>query len=216
MTEDPNFTTVNELYQRIGLGRSIGFGRRPAVLVIDLQRGFADPLYPTGCDIPQVITATNEIIALARVKRLPVIFTVIGYEQHLLDAGLWPKKIPALKEFLIGSPLVDLHPQLDHRSSDLLIVKKYTSGFYGTCLNSTLTTLGVDTLIICGCSTSGCVRATVVDALQYGYRAIVPLECTGDRASLQHQASLFDIASKYGDVVALDGVKQYLRELEIA
>ena len=113
-----------------------------------------------------------------------------------------------------GSPWVEVDPRLEPTSTEAVIEKRYASAFFGTPLAATLTAAGVDTLIVTGCTTSGCVRATVVDALQHGFRAIVPRQCVGDRAPAQHAASLVDIDGKYGDVVSLTDAVRYLERLE--
>lgn len=203
------------IYQRAQLGHPLGYGKRPAVAVIDLQIGFTAPeRSPLAGNLDSVVAATNTLIAAARRKNVPVIFTVVGYDPHRQDdAGLWPQKAPSLRLLTLGSALVELDPRLDRHPTDLVIVKKYASAFFATYLASTLTMKGVDTLIVTGCTTSGCVRATVMDALAHGFRPIVPLEAVGDRAREPHEANLFDIGSKYGDVVPLSEVVHYLDTL---
>ncbi|MCS6924934.1 MAG: isochorismatase family protein [Candidatus Binatia bacterium] len=203
------------IYQRAQLGHPLGYGKHPAVAVIDLQIGFTVPeRSPLAGNLDSVVAATNMLIAAARKKHRPVIFTVVGYDPHRQDdAGLWPQKAPSLRLLTLGSELVELDPRLDRHPTDLVIVKKYASAFFGTYLASTLTMKGIDTLIVTGCTTSGCVRATVMDALAHGFRPIVPLEAVGDRAREPHEANLFDIGSKYGDVVPLSEVIHYLKTL---
>lgn len=203
------------IYQRAQLGHRLGFGKRPAVVVVDFQVGFTVPeRSPLAGDLAAAVTATNQVIAAARKKNVPIIFTTVGYDPHHQDdAGLWPEKVPSLRLLALGSELVELDPRLDHKPEDLVIVKKYASGFFGTYLASTLTMKAVDTLIVTGCTTSGCVRATVMDALAHGFRPIVPLETVGDRAQEPHEANLFDIGAKYGDVVLLSEVLEYLEKL---
>ncbi len=203
------------IYQHAQLGHRLGYGKRPAVVVVDLQLGFTLPeKSPLAGNLDGAIAATNRLIAAARKKEVPVIFTVVGYDPHRQDdAGLWPEKAPSLRLLTLGSELVELDPRLDCQPNDLVIVKKYASGFFGTYLASTLTMKGVDTLLVTGCTTSGCVRATVMDALAHGFRPIVPVEAVGDRAREPHEANLFDIASKYGDVVPLEEVLEYLEHL---
>ncbi len=203
------------IYQRAQLGHRLGYGKKPAVVVIDMQLGFTMPeKSPLAGNLDGAVAATNRVTAAARKKNVPVIFTVVGYDPHRQDdAGLWPEKVPSLRLLTLGSELVELDPRLDRRPEDLVIVKKYASGFFGTYLASTLTMKGTDTLIVTGCTTSGCVRATVMDALAYGFRPIVPREAVGDRAQEPHDANLFDIASKYGDVVPVEEVVEYLGDL---
>lgn len=204
------------IYERAQLGHTLGFGKKPAVIVVDFQRGFTAPEQsPLAGNLDAEVAATNALIAAAREKHVPVIFTVVGYDAHRQDdAGLWPEKAPALRRLVIGSDLVALDPRLQHEPGDLVITKKYASGFFGTYLASTLTMQSVDTAIVTGCTTSGCVRATVMDALANGFRPIVPVECVGDRAREPHEANLFDIGSKYGDVLPLEDVLAYIDQLE--
>ncbi len=211
----PQHEDKHAIYQRAQLGHKLGYGKRPAVAVIDFQIGFTVPeRSPLAGNLDAEVAATNRIIAAARKKNVPVIFTVVGYDPHRQDdAGLWPEKAPSLRMLTLGSELVELDPRLDHKPEDLVIVKKYASGFFGTYLASTLTMKTVDTLIVTGCTTSGCVRATVMDALAHGFRPIVPLEAVGDRAQEPHEANIFDIGSKYGDVVPASEVIEYLENL---
>ncbi|MEM7049231.1 MAG: isochorismatase family protein [Acidobacteriota bacterium] len=192
------------LYRQRGLGSAVGFGRRPAVLVIDFIRGFTDPQSPLGADLKAEVTATARLLAAARGHELPVLFTTTAYGPGLRDAGLFPKKIPSLEILLRGSRWVEVDERLERRPEETLIEKKYASAFFGTALAAELTAAGVDTLLVCGATTSGCVRATVVDALQHGFRPIVPVECVGDRAPQPHAANLRDIEGKYGDLVSVE------------
>lgn len=213
----PQHEDKHAIYQRAQLGHKLGYGKRPAVAVIDFQIGFTAPeRSPLAGNLDAEVAATNKIIATARKKKVPVIFTVVGYDPHRQDdAGLWPEKAPSLRLLTLGSELVELDPRLDRKPEDLVIVKKYASGFFGTYLASTLTMKTVDTLIVTGCTTSGCVRATVMDALAHGFRPIVPLEAVGDRAQEPHEANIFDIGSKYGDVVPVNEVIEYLENLSL-
>ena len=205
----------NAIYEHAQLGHTLGFGKKPALIVVDFQLGFTVPEQsPLAGNLDAEVAATNELIAAARKKDIPVIFTVVGYDPHRQDdAGLWPEKAPSLRMLTIGSDLVKLDPRLNQEPGDLVITKKYASGFFGTYLASTLTMQSVDTAIVTGCTTSGCVRATVMDALANGFRPIVPIECVGDRAQEPHQANLFDIGAKYGDVMPLQEVLAYLEQL---
>lgn len=205
----------NAIYEHAQLGHKLGFGKKPALIVVDFQLGFTVPEQsPLAGNLGAEVAATNELIAAARKKDIPVIFTVVGYDPHRQDdAGLWPEKAPSLRMLTLGSDLVKLDPRLNQEPGDLVITKKYASGFFGTYLASTLTMQSVDTAIVTGCTTSGCVRATVMDALANGFRPIVPIECVGDRAQEPHQANLFDIGAKYGDVMPLQEVLEYLEQL---
>ena len=159
------------------------------------------------------MAAIKKLMMAARKSGAPIVFTVVGLDPNVPgDGGLWPEKAPTLLELKLGSELVELDPRLPRTPEDLVLVKKYASAFVGTPLAATLVSRGVDTVIVTGCTTSGCVRASVVDALSNGFRPIVPHEAVGDRAEEPHEASLFDMDSKYGDVVELSDAIAYLEE----
>jgi nicotinamidase-related amidase len=204
------------IYKRSGLGHRIGYGKQPALLVVDMQIGFTAPeKSPLAGNLDAQVAAINKLILAARKKSLPIVFTVVGYDPKMPgDAGLWAEKASSLLELKLGSDLVDLDPRIRRAPEDLLLVKKHASAFFGTPLSATLITRGVDTLIVTGCTTSGCVRASVVDALAHGFRPIIPHEAVGDRAQEPHEANLFDMDSKYGDVVSLVDALAYLEELK--
>lgn len=192
-----------------GFGKRIGFGLRPAIIVIDFIHAFTDENHLLGSNYETQLEATQQLLQRARSQCIPIIFTTVQYEKHLLDGAHFVKKIPALTALIEGSKDVEINPLLERQSTEPLIVKKFASAFFGTSLSSVLTSLNVDTLILVGCTTSGCVRATAVDSIQHGYYTIVPHECVGDRSPSAHQASLYDIQTKYGDVVSLQEVQHY-------
>lgn len=197
-------------YQGVFDGRT-GYGRKPAVLVVDFINAYITPGSPLYA--PPVIDAVREtadLLDIARKNDLPVIYTQVVYSPNGLDGGIFVQKVPALRKMIVGEPLADIVPELPASSEDVIINKQYASAFFGTSLASLLTSQGVDTVIVTGCSTSGCVRATAVDGMQYGFRVIVPRECVGDRHAAPHEANLFDIDSKYGDVVSKAEVMEYL------
>ena len=208
------FERDRQFYQERGIGSKMGFGKKPAIVVVDLQLGFTDPSFPLGGDLDRVVESCRELIKAARSKNMPIIFTTSGYEKHLKDAGLWVKKIPSGGLLQLGTKWVEIDPRLGKTDEDIMVVKKYPSGFFGTHLNATLNSMGIDTLIITGCTTSGCVRATCIDALQYGYYGIVPEECVGDRAEVPHLANLFDIGQKYCDVMRLSEVLDWIAKYQ--
>ena len=202
---------TEQIYERAGWGDRVPRGSRPAVLVVDLSRGFSEPEFATGADLSAVVAATAELVDAAHAAAAPVIFTTIAYEEPDLEGGVaWLRKAPGMGILRAGSELVDLDPRLPRRSADALVVKKGPSAFFGTDLGAGLTALGVDTLLVCGATTSGCVRASVVDAVQYGFSVLVPRPCVGDRAAGPHEANLFDIDAKYGDVIELDDALGYV------
>jgi nicotinamidase-related amidase len=206
---------ARRVYERARLGGSLTLGTRPAVLVVDFQCAFTDPEAVAGADLTEQVEAARTLLDAARAKGLPVVFTTIGYESHMKDAALWPEKGPALLQLELGSHWVDIDPRLGRRDDEPVIVKKGASGFFGTNLASVLISQRVDTVILCGATTSGCVRATAVDSLQYGWPTLVPRECAGDRAQAPHEANLFDMQAKYADVVSLDEALEYLASVPV-
>ncbi len=206
-------TSLEENYAGVFDGR-VGFGERPALLLIDFVKAYTTPGAPLYA--PDVVTAAARsapLLELARAKGLPVIFTKVLFHPSGQDGGWFVRKVPVLRSFVPGEPLTEIVDELPVADSDLVLVKNYASAFFATSLAATLTAQRVDTLILSGCSTSGCVRATAVDGLQHGFRVIVPRECVGDRHAAPHEANLFDIDAKYGDVLALEQVLAHLRGL---
>ena len=204
---------TREIYERARLGGDVALGERPAVLVVDLSRGFTDPAATLGSDLTAVVEATMRLLAVAREGGLPVIFTTIGFEPNLKDGSLWLQKVPSLGELVVGGEWVEIDPRLGRREEETVILKKGASAFFGTNLTSVLVSQGVDSVVLCGATTSGCIRATAVDLLQYGYPTIVPRECVGDRAQGPHEANLVDIQAKYANVVPVENALSYLEEI---
>jgi nicotinamidase-related amidase len=184
----------------------VGFGLRPAVVVVDYILGFTDPTSPLAGDFSQELKATKSLLNAMRRRGFPVLFTTTAYDKAMTEAGVFVRKVPSLSVLQRGSRLVEIDPSLKRRRSEVVIEKQYASAFFGTPLASTLHAQGIDTLIVTGCTTSGCVRATAVDGLQHGLRVIVPRECVGDRAPGPHEANLIDIDGKYGDVMGVKDV----------
>lgn len=206
---------AQSVYDKAGLGQDAGLGRSPAVLVVDFSCAFTDPSYALGGDMTPQIEATNELLAVAREKDLPVFFSTIAFSEEEIPNELWIRKLPALAELKVNSALVEIDPRLDRRPNEPVIVKRGASMFFGTNLAGMLVARGVDTLVICGVTTSGCIRATVVDALQYQWRSVVPRECVADRHRAPHEANLFDIEAKYGSVVSLSDAVSYLAGVNV-
>ena len=200
-----------ELYRKRGLGSRVGFGSRPAVVVVDFIVGFTDITSPLAGDFSRELRATSSILSAMRKRGFPVFFTTTAYDKAMTEAGVFVRKVPSLAVLQRGSRWVEIDPSLKRRSNEVVIEKQYASAFFGTPLASTLHAQGVDTLIVTGCTTSGCVRATAVDGLQHGLRVIVPRECVGDRAAGPHEANLIDIDGKYGDVVSVAEVVSEVR-----
>jgi nicotinamidase-related amidase len=211
---DQDLTGLAADYQTHGLAQRVGFGARPALLVVDFVKAYTTPGSPlyAAPGVPDAVHASVPLLQAARARGIPVIFTTVSYAPDGRDGGWFVRKVPALLHLTADSPLAQIVDELAPQPGELVVNKKYASAFFGTHIAATLTAQGVDTVIIVGCSTSGCVRASAVDGMQYGFRVIVPRECVGDRAPGPHEANLFDINGKYGDVVPLDEVLRYLDE----
>jgi maleamate amidohydrolase len=201
---------TRRVYERARLGGSVQLGTRPAVLVVDFTCGFTDPECALGSDLTQEVEATKRLLDTARAKGVPVIFTTIGFEPSLKDGGLWLEKVPSLGDLQVGSHWVEIDPRLERRDDETILLKKGASAFFGTNLAAILVSEGIDSVVLCGATTSGCVRATAIDLLQYGFPTLVPRECVGDRAQAPHEANLFDIQAKYADVVSLEDALAYV------
>lgn len=208
-------TDDREFFESRGFGRRIGFGRRPAVLSVDFMRGFTDPAVSIGSDLDREIAQARRVLDVARATGAPVFHTAISYDDPAArDAGVWRLKNAGVHELLTGSTNVELDPRIERRDDEQLIVKRFASAFFGTDLASRLVSEGVDTVIVVGCTTSGCIRASVVDAIQSGFRPIVVREAVGDRSQRAHEQSLLDMHHKYADVVAADEVLEELAGFE--
>lgn len=208
------YRALLDTYKSRGFAARVGFGRSPALLVIDVIRAFADTSSPLGADLTSQIAAIGRLLEPARAKRIPIVFSTVAYDRELQEAGIWIRKIPSTEILVESSEWVEVDPRLGRRPNEMILVKKYASCFFGTDLASRLMTRGVDTLLIAGCTTSGCVRASAVDACSFGLHTIVVEEAVGDRAELPHLANLFDIDAKYGDVVGLADALAYLEQLD--
>ena len=204
---------ARQIYAKARLGESVTMGSRPAVLVVDFSCGFTDPECALGSDLTPQVEATSRLLYAAREKGLPVIFTTIAFEPSLKDGGLWMQKVPSLGDLQLGGHWVEIDPRLGPRPDETVIVKKGASAFFGTNLVAILVSQGIDSAILCGATTSGCIRATAIDLLQNGFPTIVPRECVGDRAQAPHEANLFDIQAKYADVVSLEEALEYVESV---
>ncbi len=198
-----------------GFGKSLGIGAKPCFLVVDVINGFTDQSMPLGADLSAQIEVINKLLGVIHQKNIPVIFTTIAYEDSSIsDSGIWFEKMEGLKTLKFGTDAVELDPRLDFQKGNSILNKKYASSFFGTDLSSRLTANKIDTVIVTGCTTSGCVRATVVDALQYGYRPIVVKDGVGDRSEASHDQSLFDMEQKYANVLHSNEVMELITNFE--
>jgi nicotinamidase-related amidase len=202
-------TTTSEVYARAGFGGVARRGAAPALLVVDFSRGFTDPEAATGADMTEAVLATAGLVEIAHGVGSPVIYTTIAYSSPH-EAQAWLRKSPGLTALRVGSPSVEIDARLPRGDRDLLVVKHGASAFFGTGLAALLAGSRVDTVVVCGATTSGCVRASVVDAVQSGYDVLVPRECVADRAQGPHEASLFDMQAKYADVIPVEEAASYL------
>ena len=194
----------------------LGFGKKTALLVIDLLQGYTlkgAPLFAPG--VVKAVAEMPALLAAARAKRMPIIHTRVFYNPaDFADGGIWIKKAPVLKSLVPGNKYAQFCRGVEPKKGELVIVKNYASCFFGTSLAATLTAMGADTVLITGCTTSGCIRASAVDAVQNGFRPIVVRECVGDRHDGPHEANLFDINAKYGDVISKAEAMKYIKGLK--
>jgi len=200
-------------YLNAGFSGRLGFGQRPALVVIDFCRAYLDPASPLYAGVEDARASTERILGAARAAGIPIAHTRVEFQPDGADGGVFFRKVEALKCFVRGNPLGEYGQGLAPIDGETVVTKQYASGFFGTSLASMLTSRGIDTLIHTGVSTSGCVRATAVDACQYGFIPIVVREAVGDRDETIHEANLFDLDAKYADVVDEVDVLSYLEEV---
>lgn len=206
---------MEKVYADQELGKyRIGFGKKPALLIIDFQYGFTDPEYGSGGgNIANALEKTATLLTEVRSKRIPIFYSVAAFRKDLIDGGHFVRKVKFLENFVFGSRYVEVDSKIQPEKEDVLICKKRQSFFAGTDLNMLLKYLAVDTVLISGCTTSGCVRATTNDALAYGYRPMVIDECVGDRSLFAHQCTLMELNAKIADVVKFEEVIQYIENI---
>lgn len=183
-------------------GGKLAMGQRPALLIVDVVMAYLDPTSPLYAGVEAALASNERLLAAARNANVPAIFTNVTYQPGGRDGGLFYRKVPALSNFDRGSPLGAFPPSLQPREDETIVSKQYASAFFGTSLASTLNAMRVDSLFITGFSTSGCVRATALDALQHGFVPFVVREACGDRHQAPHAANLFDLQAKYAEVIA--------------
>ena len=192
---------------------SLPFGRRPALIVIDMVEAYLQPGSPLYAGVEDAVASAARLAAAARKVGAPVIFTNVEYQPGGADGGVFFRKVPALKVFEKGSPLGAFPVVLSPEDGDFVITKRYASAFFATHLAATLTSLGVDTLLIAGVSTSGCVRATALDTCQSGFLPFVVRDACGDRHPGPHEANLFDLQAKYAEVISEEVALAHLQAL---
>jgi nicotinamidase-related amidase len=210
--------TLADNYARGGFGKSLQFGRRPALLIIDFVRAYLVKTSPLYAGVEQARADCEILLRAARAAGIPVLHTNVVYQPGGRDGGVFFRKVPALKCFERGA-----HPELaafaeglEPVAGETVISKQYASAFFGTSLAATLTSMQIDTVLIAGLSTSGCIRASAVDCVQHGFVPVVVREAVGDRAPGPHEANLFDLQAKYAEVVDLATAQRYLKSLQEA
>lgn len=205
-------TAIRQLYDSQNI-RSIelGMGPRCALLIIDFQHLYTRGRASTGLD---AVTATAELLQRARAHHVPVAYTAVAYDEADSEQVLWTRKLPGLLDNRVGTQAVQIDEILSPASDEWVIHKKAASAFFGTGLAQWLRDRDIDSVLVCGSSTSGCVRATVVEGMAHGFRMSVVRECVCDRSPLLHELALFDMGSKYGDVVSLSAALEHLAETE--
>ncbi|MEN9789089.1 MAG: hypothetical protein RLZZ473_1153 [Pseudomonadota bacterium] len=207
--------SLSENYARGGFGKSLQPGQRPALLVIDFVRAYLERTSPLYAGVEQARADCETLLRAARAAAIPIVHTNVVYQPGGRDGGVFFRKVPALKCFEIGAhpDLAAFAEGLEPLPGETVISKQYASAFFATSLASTLTSLGVDSVLIAGLSTSGCVRASAVDCVQHGFVPLVVREAVGDRAPGPHEANLFDLQAKYAEVIHLADALRYLQSL---
>lgn len=193
-------------------GGSLTLGRTPALLIVDFVKAYLLRESPLYADAESARIACTRLLDLARAAKLLVIHTNVHYERGGRDGGVFYRKLPVLRCFEEGADprLAEFASGLEPRADEIVLTKQYASAFFSTPLASLLTATRIDTVLIAGVSTSGCIRATAVDACQHGFIPVVVRDAVGDRAAGPHEASLFDLQAKYGEVIALEAAEQYI------
>lgn len=202
---------LNQDYEGV-FGNRLGFGEHPAVVAVDICRAYLQEDSPLYAGVEDAVASAARIIDAARAAEVPVMFTRVEYEPDGSDGGVFFRKVPALASFVRGNPLGDFPDEPRPRDGESVFTKQYASAFFGTTLAEELRARGIDTVIIVGLSTSGCVRASALDACQEGFVPIVVRDAVGDRDPRPHESNLFDLNAKYADVLGEDEVLTYLKE----
>jgi nicotinamidase-related amidase len=201
---------THAVYRDAGFTGSFSLGERPAVLVVDFSRGFTDPACPLGSDATAEVERTRAVLDAARRCGAAVVFTTIAYDEGSRAASTWLRKVPSLGALVAGSPWVDIDERLGRLDGEPVVTKGGASAFFGTPVHALLVAQRVDTVFVLGATTSGCVRASVVDAVQHGFPTFVVQDCCADRSPGPHAANLFDMTAKYADGCTSEEVVRYL------
>ena len=195
-----------DVYEKQNFGNSSGIGTNPAMLIVDFVNGFADPEQFGGGNIQAAIDKTVDLLAFARAQNMPVASTRVVYADDGSDHGVFCLKAPGLKALTEDAPASQIVDALAPIDGEYVVRKTQPSGFFGTDLADWYQGWGVDTVLVTGCTTSGCIRASVIDAMSYNFKTVVVTDCVGDRALGPHEANLFDMGQKYADLMTADEV----------
>jgi maleamate amidohydrolase len=198
-----------DIYRKQGMGQTVGLGARPALVTVDFVLGFTDPEHFGGGNIKPAVQSTVGLLAFARRYKWPIAHTRVVYADDGSDIGVFATKAAGLRKLTETSPLSQIVEELAPDPGEFIVRKRQASAFFGTDFAAWLTFRSADTLIVTGCTTSGCVRATVVDAVGYNFRTIVATDCVGDRAIGPHEANLFDMGQKYADLMPSDDIMTF-------
>ncbi len=207
---------MREVQIRHETAGAIGFGERPALLIVDFVNGFLYRPQAAGGNIADAMRRTRPLLEAARGAGVPVVHTRIVYAEDGSDAGLWLLKSPRLRKLTETAEASQITVSLAPVAGEKVVRKTQPSAFFGTDLTAHLIRHGVDTLIVAGCTTSGCVRATVVDAISHNFRPMLAVDCIGDRAIGSHEASLHEMGQKYADLMPSEAVIAKLSRLAVA
>ena len=210
----PKTEDARAIYRRQNIGHSSGFGARPALLIVDFVNGFNDPALFGGGNIAEAIAATVPLLRAARDANIPIAFTRVVYAQDGSDACAFTLKMPGLVVLTEGAPASQVVPELAPLPGEHVLRKTQPSAFFGTGLAEWLKARNVDTVLVTGATTSGCVRASVIDSMSYNFRTVVVADCVGDRAIGPHEANLFDMEQKYADLMNADEATARLSALQ--
>lgn len=206
--------TLDQNYAQAGYHARQSWGKRPALALIDFANAYFDPSAPLyggeGCQV--ALDNAAKLADAARACGVPVVFTEVKYTPGGSDGGAFYAKVPALSCFDAGSETQKLAPPLEVHDTDIMITKQYPSGFFGTSLASTLHFMEVDTLLLTGVTTSGCVRATCIDSISHGFVTLVVEDAVGDRAEEPHRANLFDMSAKYADLLTTQAAMDFFQQ----
>jgi maleamate amidohydrolase len=204
---------TRETYRSAGFTGGFELGQRPAIVVVDFCRGFTDPECLLGSDCTAEVERTRELLDVARQREVFVAFTTISYDEVARATTTWLRKVPSLGQLTVGSPWVGIDPRLGRLDCEPVVAKSGASAFFGTPLHALLVDHHADSVLVLGATTSGCVRASVVDSVQHGFPTFVVTDCCADRSTGPHEANLFDMTAKYADALTAKEVVSYLQRL---